>query len=114
MPPVIALLLTLGFILFLFRRESREKTQVSRALWIPLIWFLISGSRFVSQWLSLVGAPFGNASPEEGSPLDAAVFFFLIVAGLAVLNRRRVTLSEFARTNGWLVFFLLYCFLAIF
>ena len=111
MPPVLALLLTFAFTYFLFWRESREKCNVSSALWIPLLWFWISGSRFVSQWLNLgSGAwPF----EEDGSPLDATVFFSLIISGLYILSRRRVTLLEFARNNRWLTIFILYCLVAI-
>jgi exopolysaccharide production protein ExoQ len=111
LPPVVALFLTVGFIFFLFWRESKEKVRVSSALWIPLLWFWISGSRFVSQWLTLGS----NAWPfeEEGSPIDAVVFCALIVSGLYILSRRRVSLKEFVRSNRWLAIFLLYCLIAI-
>jgi exopolysaccharide production protein ExoQ len=111
MPPVLALCLTLGFICFLFWRESREKINVSGALWIPLIWLLITGSRSVSQWLSLGTS--GIDAPDEGSPIDAVVFFSLIVAGFYVLSRRRVNLSEFARNNRWLALFFIYCLVSV-
>ena len=113
MPPNLALLLTLAFIFFLYRRDSREESNVSNALWIPLTWFLITGSQFVSQWLSMLGVPVGATSPEDGSPIDRVIFFSLILAGLYVLYRRRVTIAEFARNNVWLTLFLVYCFLAI-
>jgi O-antigen ligase len=113
MPPSIALLLTLAFICFLYWRDSRAENNVSNALWIPLIWFLITGSQFVSQWLSLLGVPVGDASLEDGSPIDRVIFFSLILAGAYVLYQRRVTISEFARNNIWLTLFLVYCFAAI-
>jgi exopolysaccharide production protein ExoQ len=111
LPPIVALWLTFAFIFYLFRRESREKTNVSKALWIPLIWLLITGSRPVSQWLTLGSV--GSGSLEDGSPLDAAVFFTLIVAGYSVLRRRGVNLSTFARNNPWLMAFLIYSLLSI-
>jgi O-antigen ligase len=110
MPPNLALLLTVGFIGFLFWRESRQKIRTSRALWIPLAWLLITGSRFPSQWLTLDR---GIWPTDEGSPIDAIFFFSLIVAGLCVLSHRRVSLGEFARNNGWLTVFLLYCLAAV-
>jgi exopolysaccharide production protein ExoQ len=110
-PPIVALGFTLGLIFFLFRRESKEKSNVSSALWIPLIWLLITGSRFPSQWLALGSS--GWTAGEEGSPLDAVTFLALIVSGIYVLYRRRVTLGEFARNNRWLTVFLLYCLIAI-
>lgn len=113
MPPVVALFLTLGFIFFLFRREAREPFRSSRALWIPLTWFLICGSRFPTQWLMMIGIPVSDGSLEEGSPLDALVFFALIIGGYYILTQRRVTISSFSHHNRWLVLFLLYCFIAI-
>lgn len=112
LPPIVALWLTLAFILFLFWREKREKTGVSRALWIPLIWLLITGSRFVSQWLTL-GSTSGG-SMEEGSPLDAVVFGTLILAGFHVLQKRNIKLSVFARNNPWLIAFFVYTLISIF
>jgi exopolysaccharide production protein ExoQ len=113
MPPVLAVFLTLIFIFFLFWRDSRKKNGLSSALWIPLIWFFLSASRFTSQWLSMIGLHVGSTSLEDGSPIDALVFFALIASGLYVLSQRRVQLSEFRRQNVWLTVFLVYCFLAI-
>ncbi|MBV8901356.1 MAG: O-antigen ligase family protein [Verrucomicrobia bacterium] len=112
MPPVLALFLTVGFIVFLFRRESREKVQVSRALWIPVIWLFLTGSRFASQWMSL-SAYAGAGSVADGSPLDALVFLTLIVAGVNVLKQRHVTYSEFLRNNRWLTIFFIYSLISI-
>jgi exopolysaccharide production protein ExoQ len=113
MPPLLAALLTLGFIVYLFRRDSREKPNVTRALWLPTIWMWIVGSRLISQWLSVVGINSGQQSVEEGNPFDAGVFIILIVAGLYVLHRRRVVLAGFVRYNPWLSVFMLYCLVSI-
>ena len=109
MPPVIALWLTLGFIFYLFRREARQKANIGKALWIPLIWLLITGSRPVSEWFS----PGSAASVEEGSPLDAMVYLTLIVAGWIVLQQRGVNLSTFVRNNQWLTAFFIYTLISI-
>jgi exopolysaccharide production protein ExoQ len=113
MPANLALVLTFALIFFLYWRDSREKTAVSRAIWIPTLWFLIIGSRFVSQWLALLGLPVGASSLEDGSPIDAVIFFGMIIAGVYVLKQRSVNLSVFVRNNRWLTVFLLYCLLAI-
>jgi exopolysaccharide production protein ExoQ len=111
LPPIVALWLTLGFIFFLFRREAKDRSEVSSALWIPLIWLLITGSRSVSGWLNLSQQEI--ASPEDGSPLDAAIFFGLLVAGYAVLSKRRVSLGTFIQNNRWLTVFIVYCLISI-
>ena len=113
LPPTVALVLTIAFIIFLFRRDIREQPNVTGALWLPFIWMLLIGSRSPTQWLSL-GGFVKAASMEEGNPLDAVVYFSLIVAGVCMLNQRQVSFGEFTRRNRWLVAFLLYCFVAIF
>lgn len=115
LPPQLMLLVTLGGIAWLFRRDFRKKPNVSRALWIPIIWLLIIASRPVSAWMGILGLPgFGGTSVEEGSPVDAIVFLTLITSGIYVLSKRRVSLSAFVEDNAWLTVFILYCFVAIF
>jgi len=113
LPPPVALLLTVAFVVFLFRRDFRERPNVTGALWLPLVWMLLIGSRSVVQWLSALGIR-TMGSAEEGNPLDALIYFSLIVAGMGVLNQRRVSLDAIFRNNGWVVAFLLFCFIAIF
>jgi exopolysaccharide production protein ExoQ len=112
--PNIASWLTVAFMIFLFRRDIRERPDVSGALWLPLIWLLIGCSRSVSEWLNIFGFRVsGAASVEEGSPLDALFCFALIIAGFCVLMKRQVRLSEIISNNGWLIAFLLFCFISI-
>lgn len=114
MPSQLASLLTWGFILWLFRRDIRQKPNVTGALWLPLIWLFILCSRAISEWLALFGINVGGVSVEEGSPVDACFYFALILAGICVLARRGVSLSEIVRNNRWLMVFFIYCFLAVF
>jgi exopolysaccharide production protein ExoQ len=113
LPPTLALFLTVALIVFLFRRDIREKPDVSSALWLPLLWLVLACSRSVSQWLNIFGLPVSGGSVEEGSPLDASFYFALIIAGFCVLIKRQVRLSEIIQNNGWLIAFLLYCFISI-
>ena len=113
MPSQLASLLTFGFIWWLLRREKCQRPGVTGALWIPTLWMLILCSRSPSGWLALFGFQVGGISLEDGSPVDAAVYFALILSGLIVLSRRRVHLAELWRHNRLLIFFLLYCFAAI-
>jgi exopolysaccharide production protein ExoQ len=114
MPPPVATVLTLAFIIFLFRRDIREKPDITGALWLPLIWLVVGCSRSFSAWLNIFGLPVsGGPSVEEGSPLDAWFYFALIIAGSCVLIKRQVRLSEVIQNNGWLIVFLLYCFISI-
>src|SRR5438477_1069122 len=93
MPPTFALFLTTAFVAFLFRRDIRERPRVTGALWIPLVWMLLIGSRSLSQWLSFGGVPNTPSEIADGAPLDRMVFFLLELAGLFVLYRRRISWS---------------------
>jgi len=114
LPPQLALFLTLAFMVFLFRRDIREKPDVSGALWLPLLWLVLGCSRPFSEWLSIFGLPVGGGvSNEEGSPVDASFTYAIATAGLFVLINRQVSLSEVLQRNGWIVAFIAYCFISI-
>jgi O-antigen ligase len=114
LPQRLALFLTLAFIVFLFRRDIREKADVSGALWLPVLWLVLMCSRSPTQWLNIFGLPVsGAASVEEGSPLDAFFYFTLSIMGFCVLIKRQTYLSEVVLNNGWLIAFLFYCFISI-
>jgi O-antigen ligase len=114
MPPTLALFLTIGFIVFLFRRDIREKPDISGALWLPLLWFVMTCSRGLSGWLNILfGWNVGGASVQEGSPLDAYFYLAMATAGVCILTKRQINLLEVVRNNGWLIAFFLYCFISI-
>ena len=114
LPPQLALFLTLAFIVFLFRRDIRERPDVSGALWLPLLWLVLTCSRSFTEWLHIFGLPVsGGVSNEEGSPVDACFFYAMATAGLFVLIKRQVSLSEVLQRNGWLVAFIAYCFISV-
>jgi exopolysaccharide production protein ExoQ len=93
---------------WLFIRDGRRREGFSTALWIPLLWALIIGSRPLSSWFGL-GAEAGQADDYlEGSPFDRFFFLFLIAAGLLVLKRRQTNWPGTFAKNKWLVVFFLY------
>jgi exopolysaccharide production protein ExoQ len=99
---------------FLFRRDIREKPDVSGALWLPVLSLVLTCSRAVTEWLNIFGLPVsGGVSLEEGSRVDALFWSVMIIAGFCVLVRRQVRLSVIVSNNGWLIVFLLYCFISI-
>jgi exopolysaccharide production protein ExoQ len=115
LPPQLMLLVTLGGIFYLFRRDFRQKPNVTTAIWIPIVWLFIIASRPISTWFQILGLPVLTAgSVEEGSPADAACFFTLMALGLYVISKRQVSLSTLVQDNPWLALFFVYCFLAVF
>jgi O-antigen ligase len=104
MSPSLATVLCLCGIVVLVVQEVRDIRGVSRAIWVPLIWMCITGSRFLSQWLNL-GVP---VSPEvylEGSPIDRAFFLATNILGALILARRRIDWNRWLRRNAWVWLF---------
>jgi len=102
MPPLLALFAVLAFVFYLLRIDSRQSKDGSAALWIPLSWMFFAGSRFLSQWLAVIGVPVPGADAVDGSPLDRIVFFFLMAAAIVVLRRRHVDWPRAFVDNKWI------------
>ena len=80
MNPSLALLLTIIFILYLFKRDLGQQSNVSHALWVAWLWMMILGSKFVSEWLSPGASTQSSVLPDtyiDGSPIDRIIFFCL-------------------------------------
>ena len=105
MPPNLALFLWFVLLIALFRNDPGKDKESSTALWLPLIWLFLLGSRLPSQWY---GGYSGAAADVylEGSPLDRAIFLALAFAALAVLLSRAFRWGEFFASNVGLVVFL--------
>jgi exopolysaccharide production protein ExoQ len=96
----------------LFYLDREKSVRNSIALWLPVIWLWIAGSRSVSVWLGTGGGSAGAlASTLDGSPLDAAIFEILIVAGLIVLFQRRKTIA-LVKASGPVLIYFLYCMIS--
>jgi len=108
MPPVLALILYVGFIGWLFIRSHKLNPEISPALWIPLVWTVILASRPFSLWFGMGGQLDASVDYSEGSPMDRLAFLSLIVAGIVVLARRQAGLSDFIASNKWLCAFYLF------
>jgi O-antigen ligase len=97
--------------LFYLDRDAEE--QPSAALWIPTVWMLINASRGVSSWMHRSSTVTLAQQYTDGSPVDAAVFAVLIVAGAVVLNSRSHQVRAFFRANLPLLVFFGYCALSV-
>jgi exopolysaccharide production protein ExoQ len=107
MPPSLALLIGLVFIVSFFRLDKDPSGDTSRALWIPFAWMCIGASRYIGHWLN-PGTAADLSVYAEGSPLDRAVFLFLIVAGTYVLLKRRLSWRNLFANNIWVWLYFLY------
>jgi len=114
MPPAIATVVYAFGIMGLFVFDRDRESRTSKALWIPVVWLLIAGSRMVSQWLEMATP---TDSPEQyldGSPLDRIILAALLAAGIIVLLNRRREVGALLRANGPILLFFFYCAISIF
>jgi exopolysaccharide production protein ExoQ len=96
-PSLASLLYTIGIAgLFYLDRDKAIKT--SKALWLPVFYLWIIGSRPLSVWLG-IGPPSGTDVQVEGSPIDGAFFQILLVAAICVLIRRGSRVTKFLTVN---------------
>lgn len=112
MPPTLALILWLVLLLGLLYFDPAKDPGASFALWVPLIWMFIVGSRLPSQWLGLQVGSAAHAV-EEGNPLDRAVFFLLILLAIAILASRSFHWGGFFARNILLLSFLSFALVSV-
>jgi exopolysaccharide production protein ExoQ len=113
MTQLIGTFICLAGIVWLFYLDRESDARPSPALWIPTLWLLICGSRSVTEWLALKPVVTLAQQYSESSPIDAAVYGFLIAAGLVVLNSRWPRVRGFLWQNLPLLLFVAYCLLSI-
>jgi O-antigen ligase len=111
-PPTIAAVVFFFGIIGLFLLSRDRDVVVSNALWIPVIWLLIAGSRMVSQWLQ----PQTINTPDqylEGSPIDRVILTGLLLIGILVLLRRVGEVESVLRANVPILVYFSYCAMSI-
>lgn len=114
MPPWIALAACIIFVAFLFLLDVYRKPRISASLWIPYIWLLVLSSKPISTWIDYIlglGVRYDSYEQNliEGNPVDRYFFLTLIILGLIVLIRRKISLKRILKGNWWIILFLLYC-----
>lgn len=112
MSPTLALLLWfLGLTCLLFSDPALTR-KTSTALWLPVIWLFILGTRLPSQWL---GGQVGQAAQalEEGNPIDRTISSCLILIALGILTYRHFNWQRVLDQNKALAVFLLFALVSV-
>ena len=96
----------------LFFLDRDTSTHTSKALWLPVMWLWIVGSRPVSAWL---GMSTGTLETQlvDGSPLDRTIFLILLVSGILVLYHRSHRTSVFSRASWPILIYFSFCLLSV-
>ena len=97
--------------LSLYRHDSED---ASKALWLPVIWLLINGSRSVSAWLGMGPPP---REPVDQLPatdlLDQLFAGTLMVLGAIILIRRRRDVGRLLKASWPIVLYFSYCLFSL-
>src|SRR5882724_10394685 len=111
-PQIAAIVFVIG-ILGLFALDRDRKARTSKALWIPVAWLSIVGSRAISNWLQIGPAVESPDQYLDGSPIDRLVFTGLLAVALIVLVARERRVLAILRANGPLLVYFFYCALSV-
>jgi exopolysaccharide production protein ExoQ len=109
MSPQLATIVYVAGILGLFFLDRDARVRTSKALWIPVAWILVNGSRPVSTWFQSGPTIAQTGLGTEGSPVDATIYGILIALAVVVLSRRSRRVGKFLRGNLPILLFFAYC-----
>ena len=99
MNPSLATLIFACGIAGLFFLDRDKNLKTSKALWIPVCWLWILGSRSPSIWLGIT--PAAGTDPQlDGTPLDRAIFLLILMAGVIALVQRGSKVFSAIKANG--------------
>jgi exopolysaccharide production protein ExoQ len=108
----LAILICSAGVAGLFYLNRDNSVQNSKALWLPVIWISIAGSRPVSSWFGM-GSGDTLAATLEGSPLDAAISGVLLLMGVVVLLHRRKKTTAYLALISPIILYSLYCAVSV-
>src|ERR1700735_1549367 len=104
---LIVFFLCLAFIVWFLIRDSKRRSSVSWALWIPTLVVLILASRSPSQWLS-GGVNYSSGETGVtafGNMLDQAFYLSMIVGAMLVASSRGTRWGKLFIMNGAIMLF---------
>lgn len=109
MPPRVATIIFILGVFWLFALNRQPKGKFSRALWIPVIWLLIAGSRNVGQWLDMSSPMDQGSRYIDGNPIDRTILTALMALGLVVLLQRIKLVQQILAANLPVLLYFFYC-----
>lgn len=112
MNPSIALLAFMIGIGGLFYLDRDSSLRTSKALWLPVVWLAINGSRSVSSWLGIGGSAGFEGLPGS-NPVDQLVAGILMALGVVVILNRGRDAIVLVRRSWPLVFYFSFCLVSL-
>lgn len=113
MPPQIATVLFAFGIAGLFWLDRDNSVRTSKALWIPVIWLWIAGSRSPFAWFGMgVAANALDQLPESSVP-DQLLAGSLMLLGLVVLIRRTKEVTSLLKASWPITLYFSFCLISV-
>jgi exopolysaccharide production protein ExoQ len=113
MSPTLALWVFIVGAAGLFYLDRDNSAHTSKALWMPVIWLSIAGSRTVSAWFG-VGVPSEIPGQlPESSLLDQLIAGALMLLGVIVLIRRRRSVLSLLKASWPIVLYFSFCLVSL-
>src|SRR5208283_874081 len=100
-------------VLGLFNLDRDKSVQTSKALWIPVIWLWINGSRPVSMWLGMTPTSNSASNLLQGSPIDRAIIASLMALGLIALIPRRGRITLLLKESWPILLYFSFCLVSV-
>jgi len=97
--------------LFYLNRDNSVRT--SQALWLPVVYICVVGSRPASVWLGMRPPASAGAIQLDGNPLDAAFLGVLLIAAICVLVHRGRRIFTFLNANWPILIYFFFCLLSV-
>jgi exopolysaccharide production protein ExoQ len=93
--------------------ENRRSREISKAMLLPIVWFVLSVSKPIDFWLNPTLMQQSTADYTEGSMHTRIVLTALIVCGLLVLATRTIDWSSFFLRNRFFCVLLAFMLVSI-
>jgi len=112
MSPSLALVFWLILLVALLYFDPAKDSRTSLALWVPVIWIFILGSRLPSQWF---GSQTGMATQAlvDGNPIDRTISSMLILLAIGTLILRSFKWSDCVTRNFALMALLSFALMSV-
>jgi exopolysaccharide production protein ExoQ len=113
MPPQIATLLFAFGIAGLFWLDRDDSVRTSKALWLPIIWLSIAGSKSPFAWFGMAAAADIPGQLPGSSTPDQLLAGSLMLLGLVVLIRRPKEVSSLLKASWPIVLYFSFCLISL-
>ena len=113
MNPYIALILVLFFILLSLKLDSKNASDNSKYLWIPIIWIILSIIKPIPFFFNVQDNTIDATAYTEGNPLYKNIYSVLILIGIYIIYKRKVSLFHIISSNKLIFIWFLYCAFSI-